>query len=116
MANEQNIKPHRKTSNQSREEAAKNGHKGGVASGKARREKKALREIVIDILSRPAVVGGKKLTTPDGAPIENYQAALVASMLNQALKGNVKAAQQILEWSGETNSQSGLTINVSLGK
>ena len=43
MANEQNLKPF--TSDQNREEAAKNGRKGGVASGKARREKADLKKM-----------------------------------------------------------------------
>ena len=41
MANEKNLIPF--TSEQNREEAQKNGRKGGVASGKARREKADLR-------------------------------------------------------------------------
>lgn len=44
MANEQNLRPF--TSDQSHEEAAKNGRKGGIASGEARRAKKTLREIM----------------------------------------------------------------------
>lgn len=43
MANEQNLVPF--TSDQNREEAAKNGRKGGIASGKARRERKTLAQI-----------------------------------------------------------------------
>ena len=38
MANEENLKPF--TSNQSREEAVRNGQKGGIASGYSRRQKK----------------------------------------------------------------------------
>ena len=46
MANEQNLaKPF--DSNQSREQAAKNGKKGGIASGKARREKKIIKEEIL---------------------------------------------------------------------
>lgn len=44
MANEQNLKPF--DSNQNREEAKKNGRKGGIASGIARRKKKKYQEIV----------------------------------------------------------------------
>lgn len=44
MANEQNLRPF--TSNQSHEEAVKNGSAGGVASGKARREKADLRRVI----------------------------------------------------------------------
>lgn len=43
MANEQNLRPF--TSEQNREEAVKNGHKGGIASGKARRQRKTLAQI-----------------------------------------------------------------------
>lgn len=42
MANESNLKPF--TSEQSREEAVKNGRKGGIASGEARREKANLKK------------------------------------------------------------------------
>ena len=48
MANEQNLTPF--TSEQSREEAVKNGQKGGIASGKARREKKTIQKILADLL------------------------------------------------------------------
>lgn len=43
MANEQNLRPF--TSEQNREEAVKNGKKGGIASGKARRQRKTLAQI-----------------------------------------------------------------------
>ena len=48
MANEKNLKPF--TSEQSREKAAENGRKGGIASGKARREKKTIQKILADLL------------------------------------------------------------------
>lgn len=44
MANEENLKPF--TSNQDREEAKKNGIKGGIASGEARRKKKQFLDAV----------------------------------------------------------------------
>ena len=44
MANEQNLKPF--TSEQSHEEAVKNGKKGGFNSGKARREKRDLKKLM----------------------------------------------------------------------
>lgn len=46
MANEQNLKPF--TSNQSHEEAVKNGRKGGIASGEARREKKLIKDRILE--------------------------------------------------------------------
>jgi len=48
MANEQNLTPF--TSEQSREEAVKNGKKGGVNSGKARKRKADLRKIAQQVL------------------------------------------------------------------
>ena len=48
MANEQNLIPF--TSDQSREEAAKNGRKGGLASGAARRERATLRAVLLEEL------------------------------------------------------------------
>jgi hypothetical protein len=48
MANEQNLIPF--TSDQSREEAAKNGRKGGLASGAARRERATLRAVLMEEL------------------------------------------------------------------
>lgn len=50
MANEKNLVPF--TSDQNREEAAKNGRKGGIASGKAKRNRKMLRECIDYLLER----------------------------------------------------------------
>lgn len=51
MANEQNLHAPF-TSDQSREEAAKNGRKGGIASGAARREKATLRSVLLEELDK----------------------------------------------------------------
>lgn len=51
MANEQNLIPF--TSNQSREEAKKNGHKGGQKSGEVRRQRKAMKEQMEMLLALP---------------------------------------------------------------
>ena len=50
MANEQNLVPF--TSEQSHEEAVKNGRKGGIASGEARRNKKKLRDCLDYLLEK----------------------------------------------------------------
>ena len=55
MANEQNLTPF--TSEQSREEAAKNGRKGGIASGVAKREKKTLADALRVVLEEKASEG-----------------------------------------------------------
>ena len=51
MANEQNLIPF--TSNQSREEAKKNGAKGGQKSGEVRRQRKAMKEQMEMLLALP---------------------------------------------------------------
>lgn len=51
MANEQNLIPF--TSNQNREEAKKNGAKGGKKSGEVRRQRKAMKEQMDMLLSLP---------------------------------------------------------------
>ena len=53
MANEDNIKAYRFTSNQSREKAAEAGRKGGKASGRSKRKKKAMKEVLIELLALP---------------------------------------------------------------
>lgn len=54
MANERNLIPY--TSNQSREEAKKNGAKGGKKSGEVRRKRKAMKEQMEMLLSLPCKV------------------------------------------------------------
>lgn len=98
------------------ETAKKAGRKGAAVSNKVQAERKTLRDIVQGMLERPAVSKGQPLTSPDGQPLENYSAAIVAAMLYKALKGDVKAAEKIMEWGGEANAAAGITINVDLGK
>ena len=83
-----------------KDEARERGKNGGIASGKARREKKALRETMEEML---------KVALKDDNLLETYgkfgfakkgmtmQDAIVAAMIHQAAKGNVKAYQAIKE-------------------
>ena len=108
MANEQNIIPHQFTSEQNREEAAKNGRKGGVASGAARRAKKEARETAKRILSyKPELppqlldtlrrMGmSKRMANPDMREIATL------AIMQKAMKGDVKSYQFLVELAGET--------------
>lgn len=58
MANEQNLIPF--TSEQNREEAKKNGQKGGIKSGEVRRQRKAMKEQAELLLSLPFNLTDKK--------------------------------------------------------
>lgn len=91
MANEQNLRPF--TSDQNREEAAKNGRKGGIANGEARRAKKNLRE-AMQILMEADLTGkdGKTMTGTEAMAARAFQAAL---------KGDWKAWELVRDTSGQ---------------
>ena len=67
MANEQNLVPF--TSEQNREEAKKNGRKGGIASGEARRNKKMLRDCIDYLLERE----DKTVLNEEGIPMSGAE-------------------------------------------
>lgn len=94
MANEENLKPF--TSNQSREEAARNGQKGGIASGQSRRQKKTLSELAKIIAENPAPTAAKKKLTKMGISNEdaNNNACIVAAVYDKAIKGNMQAVDK----------------------
>lgn len=94
MANEENLTPF--TSDQSREEAVKNGQKGGIASGQARRQKKTLSELAKMIAENPAPASAKKKLTKMGISDEdaNNNACIVAAVYDKAVKGNMQAVDK----------------------
>ena len=101
MANEQNLTPF--TSDQNREEAVKNGKKGGVASGKAKRRKKSMREAAELILSLKAPEAVLAKMRADGVPKSSntYLDATVFAAIGQAVEGNTKAFDMLMELLGE---------------
>lgn len=101
MPNEKNLIPF--TSEQSREEAAKNGAKGGRASGVARRRKKSMKQMMELLLDKPA-------STPedwqliadiglnfDGWNNEEVTNLLIvnAALLKKAKSGDVNAIKEL---------------------
>ena len=98
MANEQNLKPF--TSNQSREEAKKNGTKGGQKSGEIRRQRKAMKKQFEMLLTLPfkqtKQLNFIKELGLNEDEIDN-QMALVVAMYGKALKGDVHAFNAIRE-------------------
>lgn len=102
MANEQNLKPF--TSEQNREEAKKNGHKGGIASGEARRRERTLRNTLEKLLSLPIQdEQTREFIRALGFNDEELdnKTALNVSMYQEALKGNTKAFELIRDTIGE---------------
>lgn len=94
MANEENLKPFKP--GRSSEEAAKNGQKGGIASGQSRRQKKTLSELAKMIAENPAPTAAKKKLTKMGISDEdaNNNACIVAAVYNKAIKGNMQAVDK----------------------
>ena len=109
----------------SKDEARTRGKNGGIASGKARREKKALRETMQELLTMK--LKDKKLLeelaalgfTEKGITMQD---AISAAMIKQAVKGNVKAYNAIKDTlyikneneSEESTEGGGATVNIIL--
>lgn len=82
MANEQNLKP--LTTKKAREI----GRKGGIASGKAKKEKKMLKELLEDALSK-------------GTETNNEYINITLALIREANRGNVKAYEVIRDTLGQ---------------
>ena len=87
---------------------AKIASQGGIASGIAKREKRTMREIAEIILS-------KDVTTSDGVVTGKY--AVLAKVMEKALKGDLQAATFIRDTIGEKpteKTQTELTLTQAL--
>lgn len=99
MANEDNLKPVRTES-----EAREKGTKGGIASGKSRRRKKAMKERLQEALEC-SVVNPKVKKMMQSVGMEdgrtNYD-AVTASIVAGAIQGTPGYARLLMELIGET--------------
>lgn len=100
MGNYGNLVPF--TSNQSHDEAVKNGRKGGKASGEARRRKANFRKTLNLLLTT-------EIDSPEWTPMlqalgldSTLESAVNAAMIREALSGNVKAYEALAKYSGQT--------------
>lgn len=92
MANEQNLIPANKRSKSEHREIAK---KGGVASGKARRKKANLRKAFETILQAEVASPNVKKQLEELGFDSTNEMALAMVMMQKAMKGNVRAFEQI---------------------
>lgn len=112
MANAENLKKGKATQFKSGKDAVENGRKAGVASGASRRRKRAMRQAAAMLLNtqipmneRGPFMGAVKTLlktfgyTPDDA---TYQDALLAGIMLEAMKGDVRAAEFIRDTAGES--------------
>ena len=117
MANEQNLIPF--TSDQNREEAKKNGHKGGIASGKARRDKRTLRQIAEELLSMTMKdKDGKETKSPITGKVMSIAETIVTAQIKKAIGGDTKAFTELTDIKGEkvVKTEQRVDVNVSNDK
>ncbi len=106
MANEKNLIPYTKGS-RSKEEAEKNGAKGGVASGEARRRRRTMKQMASFVLALQPTLPPKVLATIANMGVDtasedvNMLMMTILAVAQKAIKGDLKAAQLLLEISGE---------------
>lgn len=106
MPNEENLKkgePYRFRTGEQQVEVAR---KGGIASGEARRRKKAMRDtakMLLDMQVPKAAKELKQKLAVMGISEEDftYQTAVMVGVINQAMKGNTKAAAFLRDTVGE---------------
>lgn len=94
-------------------EARENGKKGGIASGKARRAKKAMKETLEELLTMPIKDGKfddieriKSLASMKGKNI-SIQEAIMLAQIQKALKGDTNAARFVRDTMGQDPAQGG---------
>ena len=92
MANEQNLKPANKRTKSEHREIAR---KGGVASGKARRKKANLKKAFETILQADVASQNVKKQLEELGFATTNEMALAMVMMQKAMKGNVRAFEQI---------------------
>ena len=105
MANEQNLITQNNRTESERRAIAQ---KGGKASGKARRQKRAIKDCMETLLSLPAAGAYKDLASEFGVgeDIDNHM-LLVTSIYRKAIiEGDVAAFREILKLTGEDKSES----------
>lgn len=94
-------------SKRTKAEQKKIARKGGIASGKARREKKAMRETLDILLSMPMKDGAyadvesiRSFASIKGKNISVQEAILIAQV-QKAMKGDTKAAEYVRDTIGQ---------------
>lgn len=87
--------------------AAENGKKGGIASGKAKREKKAMKETLETLLSMQLKSGKaadvetiRNLAALKGKNV-TVQEAIMLAQIQKAMKGDTRAAEYVRDTIGQ---------------
>lgn len=103
MANDNNLIPNSERTPEERTERAR---EMGIASGKARREKKAMKDTLATLLSMPLKDGAavdigdiQSIASLNGKNI-TVQEAIMLAQIKKAVKGDTKAAEFVRDSSG----------------
>ncbi len=109
MANEQNLVPF---GERSEREARELGQKGGIASGKARRRKKNLKQKMQLLLSLPAADNDQAELSAMGVDPEDMdnEMVLVKALFLAAAEGDTKAFDRIQDVLGRTVAREELAL------
>ena len=101
----------------SSEEARKNGRKGGIASGKARREKRDRKQMASDLLDLTMQGAGvdkiKKFFGMKNTELNAYQVTVLSCLMKAMQKGDANALEKLLKISGEQFAE---VLDVTVGK
>ena len=109
MANEQNLVPQ---AERSPREAREMGRKGGVASGKARRRKKSMKQKMQLLLSLPAADNDQAELTAMGVDPEDMdnEMVLVKALFLAAAEGDTRAFDRIQDVLGRSVAREELAL------
>ena len=94
-------------SERTKEEQKRIARMGGIASGKARREKKLIRETIETILSMPYKAGDTQALEEMGGIVDanganlTVQEIICVQMAKKAMKGDTKAAEYLRDTAGQ---------------
>lgn len=104
MANEENLL---KAEDLTSEELRDRARKGGIASGKARREKKAFKETLETLLSM-SMENGEEISVEDITSFKgikgkniSVQEAILIAQVQKAMKGDTRAAEYLRDTIGQ---------------
>ena len=114
MANEQNLIPN---SERTPTERRENARKAGIASGKARREKRDRKQMASDLLDLTMQGAGvdkiKKFFNIKGIELNAYQVTVLSCLMKAMQKGDANALEKLLKISGEQFAE---VLDVTVGK
>ena len=108
----ENLKPVRSV-----EEAREKGRKGGIASGKARREKRDRKQMASDLLDLTMQGAGvdkiKKFFGMKDIELNAYQVTVLSCLMKAMQKGDANALEKLLKIAGEQFTE---LLDVSVAK